>query len=92
MRKVDVHIGEIDQKDIGLLPFNWEEVIDFFKEEFSYDMSKSDKIVMIGETLTTDIMFGNLNKMATIWINKHVHETDKFKEHLGEKHREIEKK
>ena len=26
---------------------------------------------MIGDQLTTDIFFGNLNNMATVWVNKY---------------------
>ena len=31
-------------------------------------MDKPEKIVMVGDMLTTDILFGNLNNMATVWI------------------------
>ena len=33
---------------------------------------------MIGNQLTTDILFGNLNNMVTIWVHRH---TDYFKGH-----------
>ena len=33
-------------------------------------MSRPEKIVMVGDQLTSDIMFGNLNNMPTIWVNK----------------------
>lgn len=32
-------------------------------------MSEPEKIVLVGESLTIDILFGNLNKMATCWVN-----------------------
>ena len=30
-----------------------------------------DKIVVIGDVLTRDILFGNLNGMKTVWITKY---------------------
>lgn len=39
------------------------------KKEFKFDMTKDpEKIVMIGDQLTTDILFGNINSMPTIWV------------------------
>ena len=34
------------------------------------DLSKPEKIVCVGDFLTSDILFGNINKMATIWVTK----------------------
>ena len=34
-------------------------------------MGEPEKILMIGEQLTADIMFGNLNKMMTVWTTKY---------------------
>jgi len=39
------------------------------KKEFDYDLGDPSKIVMIGDELTTDIMFGNMNKMLTVWVH-----------------------
>ena len=33
-------------------------------------MSNPEKIVFIGDMLTVDILFGNLNGMTTIYVNK----------------------
>ena len=38
-------------------------------------MSKPEEIIYIGNSLTTDILFGNLNNITTIWCHKHF---DKF--------------
>ncbi len=37
---------------------------------------------MIGDQLTTDIMFGNLNKMSTVWLYKYKDETNPFEKYL----------
>ena len=55
---------------MGRRPFNWEQ----FKKvaeskDHEFDMSKPEKIVMVGDMLTTDVIFGNLNKMSTVWVN-----------------------
>ena len=34
---------------------------------------------MVGDLLTMDVMFGNLNKMATVWINKYHNISDGLK-------------
>ena len=34
-------------------------------------MSKPEKMVLIGDTITTDILFGNINNMATCWVHKY---------------------
>ena len=41
----------------------------FAKKYKDFDMSEPEKIVLVGESLTTDILFGNMNQMATVWIN-----------------------
>ena len=38
-------------------------------EEPNYDMSKLDKTVYIGDQLTTDILWGNINGMTTVWVH-----------------------
>ena len=37
-------------------------------EEPNYDLSKLDKTVYIGDQLTTDIFWGNINGMSTVWV------------------------
>lgn len=34
-------------------------------------MQDTSKIVCIGDLLTQDVLFGNINNMATVWINKY---------------------
>ena len=35
-----------------------QKLVDHSREEYSYDLSKPEKYVIIGDQLTTDIMFG----------------------------------
>lgn len=35
---------------------------------------------MIGDQLTTDILFGNINNMQTIWVYRFMNECKKLKE------------
>ena len=37
------------------------------------DLSNPEKYVCIGDEIICDIMFGNLNRMATIWVNGYNH-------------------
>ena len=46
------------------------------KKTYNYDMGSPEKIVIVSDSLTTDIMFGNLNNMATVWCNKYANSTD----------------
>ena len=48
----------------------------YLLKEYNDDISKSEKIVFISDHLTTGILFGNLNNMATVWITDHINETD----------------
>jgi len=50
-------------------PFGFEEMKEVAKKEFDYDLGDPSKIVMFGDELTTDIMFGNMNKMLTVWVH-----------------------
>ena len=34
------------------------------------DISNTEKTIIIGNQLTTDIMFGNMNNMVSCWVNK----------------------
>lgn len=45
--------------------------MDIAKETLGFNFGDPKKIVMIGDQLTTDILFGNLNEMATIWLFKY---------------------
>ena len=47
----------------GSRPFNFKTLFHFANNEFEYAFTKKDKIVVIGDQLTTDIMFGNLVNM-----------------------------
>ena len=55
---------------VGSRPFNFEKLAQVAKDEFNFDMSKPEKIVMVGDQLTSDILFGNLNGMATVWVHR----------------------
>ena len=42
----------------------------YCKKEFNgYDVGDPEKIVMVGDEPHVDILFGNLNRMATVWVN-----------------------
>ena len=43
---------------------------DYIKEWHGLDFSEPEKIVLVGNSITTDILFGNLNNMVTVWITK----------------------
>lgn len=51
----------------------------FFKEEIKRD---SRKILMIGDRLNTDILFGNNNNFQTLLVETGVHRIDKVEEIL----------
>ena len=55
---------------MGTLPFNFEKLKEYVEIEFDDEMQNLDKTVIIGDSLTRDIMFGNMNNMCTIWINR----------------------
>lgn len=57
-------------------PGNWLCDI-FFKEEIKRD---SKKILMIGDRLNTDILFGNNNNFQTLLVESGVHQIDKVEE------------
>ena len=59
-----VHSGFIDQR-----PFNFQDLKDYIKEDLEVELNEPEKYVMIGDQLTTDVLFGNLNKMATVWVH-----------------------
>ena len=40
--------------------------------DYFYDLSKPEKIVMVGDELLTDVMFGNINNMATVWVTRNM--------------------
>ena len=54
---------------IGKRPFNfplfekWAE-----EEDWNFDLKKPEKYVFVGDMLTCDVMFGNLNNMSTVWV------------------------
>ena len=48
----------------------------YLLKEYNDNISKSEKIVFLSDHLTTGILFGNLNNMATVWITDYVNETD----------------
>ena len=52
-------------------PFNYEKIVEKAKEKYYLDIEDFDKMVMIGDEITTDVMFGNINKMGSIWITNH---------------------
>ena len=39
------------------------------KKNIKYEICQPEKIVMIGDQVIDDILFGNLNNMANVWIN-----------------------
>jgi len=76
LRKVNfLHTGKND--DIWWKPYEFKAAKKIAMEKFNYDMSETEKIVMIGSHLTNDILFGNINKMVTVWVNRFRSEFDK---------------
>ena len=51
-------------------PFCYDEVYEWSELEFEYILNP-EKMVIIGDQLTQDVMFGNMNNMASIWIHKY---------------------
>ena len=43
----------------------------FVHKELKLDFNQRTKIVVVGDRLTKDILFGNLNRMVTVWITKY---------------------
>ena len=54
--------------NVGDKPFNFENVKKHAEEKLNADFSQPEKMVMIGNRLYQDILFGKLNKMPTICI------------------------
>ena len=53
-----------------LKPLGYDKLVKMAKKKYDYDMGDPEKIVMIGDELCTDIAFGNLNKMTTIFVTR----------------------
>ena len=51
-------------------PFKFNILGDLTKKFFNYDLNTPEKTIMIGDQILSDVLFGRLNKMATIWIKK----------------------
>ena len=63
-------VGELEEMTIGKLPFiDMENLRNILKERFEYDLGNTERTILVGDTLTTNILFGNLNNMATIYCN-----------------------
>ena len=54
----------------------------YLLKEYNDNISKSEKIVFVSDHLTTGILFGNLNNMATIWITQYANKKDKINAHF----------
>ena len=37
-----------------------------------WDLSKADEIAVIGDRLSTDVLFGNLNNLMTVWVHNNL--------------------
>jgi len=37
-----------------------------------WDLSNPEEIAIIGDRLTTDMLFGNLNNLATVWVHNNL--------------------
>ena len=53
-----------------MFPYDFKKIRKIIKIENKFDISQPDKVVVIGDQLTTDIIFGNLSGMKSIWVNK----------------------
>ena len=50
-------------------PFNFKTLVKWTKKNFDYDLTNPEKIIMVGDQITDDVLFGGINNMANIWIN-----------------------
>ena len=41
----------------------------YLSDEYNFDIDYPGEVVLIGDQLTTDIMWGNMNDMVTIWVH-----------------------
>ena len=75
--KISKHVGDLHERNVHKRPFNWEECKKF-NDMYFIDKGFKDprKYVVIGADLTKDILFGNLNGMATVWITGHAGKDD----------------
>jgi len=81
----------LDSRYVGFRPFNWKDLMHYCETKYDmlgeyiqpiFDMSKPEKIVVIGNQLTTDIFMGNSNGAATVWVTDRMEyfKKDQFKE------------
>lgn len=49
-------------------PFNFNKIKNLAKKRYNYDLGNPEKMVMVGDRLTSDVMFGNINRMATVYV------------------------
>ena len=58
------------KEKVGEKPFCYEKLVEVLNKEYNYDLGDPTKCVMIGDKLTSDILFGNMNGMASIYLWK----------------------
>ena len=59
----------------------------FVKKKYKFDMSDIETIAMVGDTLTTEVLFGNENKMPTVWCYRYNKEVNKLVETFPDLHK-----
>ena len=64
----DNEIVNIFSKRPMIKPFYFNKLKERTLKYYNSDFSNADKTVMVGDELLTDIMFGNINKMVTVWV------------------------
>jgi len=53
----------------GDKPYNYNRIVDYAKKKFDACLLDTSKIAIIGNRLFEDIIFGNLNKMSTVFVS-----------------------
>ena len=61
--KIFTSLGGGDKK-----PFNYARVQKEALKKYGYKLVEPEKMIMVGDRLATDMIFGNLNGMATIHV------------------------
>ena len=59
-----------------LKPFNYSLFESFLFKQYNHKFINNQNVVLIGDSLLEDVMFGNINNMVTVWVTKY---KDKWK-------------
>ena len=71
----------ITSNEVGERPFNFQRIKDYVKEKFNSDFSNPENIIIIGNNIVEDVIFGRINDMGTIYVT---HLNNQIKEKFEE--------